>query len=116
MSSTLSDCCVNVWLGFTTPNRMYSSELIRYNLLQDSGPGIELNSSATLNILIDDADDLPAEFSPSSYEAEVPENAAKVGDCETANFFYINYKLYLLYTNPTLDKRTLCFSNFNEKE
>ena len=47
-------------------------------IFQDSGPNNSLNSSATLNILIEDADDLPAEFSPSSYSAEVQENAAKV--------------------------------------
>lgn len=47
-------------------------------IFQDSGPNNNLNASATLNILIEDADDLPAEFSPSSYSAEVQENAAKV--------------------------------------
>lgn len=45
---------------------------------QDNGPNDGLNSSTTLNILISDADDLPAVFSPSSYTAEVQENAAKV--------------------------------------
>ena len=48
---------------------------------QDSGPNNGLNSSTTLNILIKDADDLPAEFSPSSYSAEVQENATKVVCC-----------------------------------
>ena len=74
------------------------------NLLQDNGPGNGLNSSTTLNILIDDADDLPAEFSPSSYEAEVPENAAKVRTELLDRCFDTNSKLYLLCTNSTLDK------------
>ncbi|XP_044168013.1 protocadherin-like wing polarity protein stan, partial [Acropora millepora] len=46
-------------------------------IAKDGGPNNGLNSSTTLKILVQDADDLPAVFSPSSYSAEVPENAAK---------------------------------------
>lgn len=58
-------------------------------VFQDGGPNNDgLNTSTTLNILIKDADDLPAVFSPSSYTAEVQENAAKV-NCLVTQYLII---------------------------
>ncbi|XP_068723315.1 protocadherin-1-like [Montipora capricornis] len=72
---------IGLYTGTVTVIRSLDFESVNnYSLTiiaKDGGPDNGLNSSTTLNILIQDADDLPAEFSSSSYSAEVPENSAK---------------------------------------